>query len=191
MKISLIVATATLFGAAHSAEAATLIYTLQGNDASRFTASFTLGTERAPSIVLSDSVRYNGVPITFTRPNGTTVQTAALANTGPTFRTLGNQGGLFLGSLGGFPTSFQVFGPQLFSGPTSAPQFLTGTFGLSDIPRSRTTDPLIVNYTLTVSQAVSAVPEPSTWAMMLVGFGFIGSTMRSAKRRRKLSVTYA
>jgi glutamine cyclotransferase len=36
-----------------------------------------------------------------------------------------------------------------------------------------------------------AVPEPSTWALMILGFGFIGGAMRSAKRRRKLSVSYA
>ncbi|WP_232366616.1 PEPxxWA-CTERM sorting domain-containing protein [Alteripontixanthobacter muriae] len=36
-----------------------------------------------------------------------------------------------------------------------------------------------------------AVPEPSTWAMMLLGFGFIGGAMRSAKRRQKMNVSYA
>lgn len=39
--------------------------------------------------------------------------------------------------------------------------------------------------------AAGAVPEPSTWAMMLIGFGFVGYGMRSAKRRRKLTLTYA
>jgi hypothetical protein len=33
------------------------------------------------------------------------------------------------------------------------------------------------------------VPEPSTWAMMLLGFGVVGGAMRGAKR--KLTVTYA
>ncbi|WP_082992669.1 PEPxxWA-CTERM sorting domain-containing protein [Erythrobacter sp. QSSC1-22B] len=36
-----------------------------------------------------------------------------------------------------------------------------------------------------------AVPEPSTWAMMLLGFGFVGGGMRSAKRRQKVTVSYA
>lgn len=31
----------------------------------------------------------------------------------------------------------------------------------------------------------AAVPEPATWAMMLVGFGFAGGAMRSAKRKQK------
>jgi hypothetical protein len=38
---------------------------------------------------------------------------------------------------------------------------------------------------------VGAVPEPSTWAMMLVGFGAVGGAMRSAKQRRKATVSYA
>lgn len=35
--------------------------------------------------------------------------------------------------------------------------------------------------------AAQAVPEPSTWAMMLLGFGFIGGAMRSGQRRRRLA----
>ncbi len=33
------------------------------------------------------------------------------------------------------------------------------------------------------SEASTAMPEPGTWALMIVGFGLIGSTMR---RRQKL-----
>ncbi|MGB7418040.1 MAG: PEPxxWA-CTERM sorting domain-containing protein [Erythrobacter sp.] len=36
-----------------------------------------------------------------------------------------------------------------------------------------------------------AVPEPTTWAMMLLGFGFIGGAMRFARRGQKLTVSYA
>ncbi len=36
-----------------------------------------------------------------------------------------------------------------------------------------------------------AVPEPATWAMMLIGFGFVGGAMRIAKRRQKVTVSYA
>jgi hypothetical protein len=37
---------------------------------------------------------------------------------------------------------------------------------------------------------VPAVPEPISWAMMVGGFGFIGSAMR-AQRRQKVAVTFA
>jgi hypothetical protein len=42
---------------------------------------------------------------------------------------------------------------------------------------------------LTVSEVTSPVPEPATWAMMLLGFGLVGYVMRS--RRQRNSVTYA
>lgn len=35
-----------------------------------------------------------------------------------------------------------------------------------------------------------AVPEPSTWALMLIGFGAVGGVMRT-RRRQKLTVSYA
>ena len=38
-----------------------------------------------------------------------------------------------------------------------------------------------------VESAVAAVPEPATWALMAVGFGLLGATMR----RRKTVVRYA
>ena len=36
---------------------------------------------------------------------------------------------------------------------------------------------------------LAAVPEPATWAMMMIGFGFAGATAR--RRRAKVQVTYA
>ncbi len=38
---------------------------------------------------------------------------------------------------------------------------------------------------------VPGVPEPSTWAMMLLGFGAVGGFMRAHRRRARLSVKYA
>lgn len=34
-----------------------------------------------------------------------------------------------------------------------------------------------------VIPGVPAVPEPATWAMLLLGFGLVGGAMRSARRR--------
>jgi hypothetical protein len=36
--------------------------------------------------------------------------------------------------------------------------------------------------------ATTGVPEPAAWAMMLAGFGLVGSAMR---RRSKVAVTFA
>ncbi|MES2904680.1 MAG: PEPxxWA-CTERM sorting domain-containing protein [Pseudomonadota bacterium] len=72
----------------------------------------------------------------------------------------------------------QFNGPTLFAGSPSNPTFLLGTFNLTSIVSG--------NSTLTISQAVAAVPEPSTWAMMLLGFGAIGI----ASRRRRATLTF-
>ena len=31
---------------------------------------------------------------------------------------------------------------------------------------------------------VTAVPEPGTWAQMILGFGLVGAVLRGARRRR-------
>jgi hypothetical protein len=59
--------------------------------------------------------------------------------------------------------------------PTSLPfisqPFTTPSFEITDFPTSLGG----VSANFTVSSAVSAaVPEPSTWAMMLAGFGLLG-----------------
>lgn len=46
------------------------------------------------------------------------------------------------------------------------------------------------DYVRVLTAATPAVPEPATWAMMLLGFGAIGGAMR-ARRRDKVSVAYA
>jgi hypothetical protein len=47
-------------------------------------------------------------------------------------------------------------------------------------------DDIVVNGTFN-----AAVPEPSTWAMMVVGFGLLGGAMRASRRRRALSALLA
>lgn len=42
---------------------------------------------------------------------------------------------------------------------------------------------------LQFSSVDNAVPEPATWAMMLLGFGFVGGAMRA--RRKRTTVSYA
>ena len=42
----------------------------------------------------------------------------------------------------------------------------------------------------TANLIASAVPEPATWAMMLLGIGMIGGALRSSKRRKLVSKGY-
>ena len=72
----------------------------------------------------------------------------------------------------------QFNAPTLFTGSPNSPTFLTGTFTLIN--------PFFGNGTLTISPVTvaAAVPEPATWAMMLVGFGAMGGALR---RRQKVA----
>lgn len=46
------------------------------------------------------------------------------------------------------------------------------------------------NYNFEVVEAAAAVPEPATWAMMLIGFGGIGAAMRRRKRKVTTNVAF-
>lgn len=73
-----------------------------------------------------------------------------------------------------------IGGGDLFTGPASNPVFNIGTFNLSG---GFTAGPA----TLTITRAaVAAVPEPATWAMMLVGFGAMGVSLRRRRRANNL-----
>ena len=37
----------------------------------------------------------------------------------------------------------------------------------------------------------NAVPEPATWAMMLIGFGAVGAAMRRRKSQPRVTVSFA
>lgn len=47
-------------------------------------------------------------------------------------------------------------------------------------------DDMIIRATVT-----SAVPEPQTWALMMIGFGLVGGTMRARRRKPTLGVSFA
>ena len=78
----------------------------------------------------------------------------------------------------------QLTGPALFGGSPANPIFNIGTFNLSGGFLSGAS-------TLTISRAavVSGVPEPGTWAMMLLGFGAIGFSV--SRRRSTVAASHA
>jgi hypothetical protein len=84
-------------------------------------------------------------------------------------------------NIGGTPHGFTQFaGPSLFSGAASSPIFSPGVYALTSIVSGSST--------LTISNAVSAVPEPSIWATMVAGLGLLGFALRRRPRRDALAL---
>ena len=77
---------------------------------------------------------------------------------------------------------FNFTSVQLFTGPTSSPSFVTGSYDLVgfDIPGGS-----VPSATLLIS--VAAVPEASTWAMMILGFSGVGLIMYRRRRTAALA----
>ncbi|OBX19715.1 hypothetical protein A9995_03880 [Erythrobacter sp. QSSC1-22B] len=86
------------------------------------------------------------------------------------------------------PNQVTVFGSDLI-GSTGYADFSNGLRGNGNFVAFGAQGSQFVINAFTPTQ--SAVPEPGTWAMMLLGFGFVGGTMRSAKRRQRMTVSYA
>ena len=157
------------------ASAAILLFDFVGPSG---TAQFQLDSIPTPdfnsTFIGSDQFGFNNVPGTFGGVAGT-ASTISFGN--GIFASLN----IVAPNLG----FTQFSSPTLFTGSGASPTFTPGTFAL--------VNPFFGNGRLTISQAASAVPEPSTWAMMLIGFGVMGAMMRSSKRRQKqkVKVTYA
>ncbi len=70
----------------------------------------------------------------------------------------------------------QFSSPDFFRLVGTQPVFTPGTYNLTSIGSGAST--------LSISQLAGAVPEPATWAMMILGFGVVGGALR---RRRKMT----
>lgn len=88
--------------------------------------------------------------------------------------------------IGGATVGDNGFGVYLTPSMTSGSTVTSLIFGFDDQitnPDDDDWDDFIVRAT------ISAIPEPSTWALMIVGFGLIGAGMR--RTRQKVAVSYA
>lgn len=95
-----------------------------------------------------------------------------------------------LGSAFGSNNLFYISGPSFVDGSGLAFTTVAGTtvnlFFQSSGSRYRinTTGPFTSSFVN--ANAAPAVPEPGTWAMMLMGFGAVGFAMRKASTRKLL-----
>ena len=104
---------------------------------------------------------------------------------------------MILGSAGKAPYTFDNGGvgfyaatiPNYYSPAEPNTAFnVYGNGGSSGI--LSTTASYDVNTSFNGTYTISAVPEPVTWAMMLIGFGGLGAVMRT-QRRKQLSAVAA
>lgn len=174
------------------APAAILRYEIRYVDTapSGYSFTFDLDTSRAPSVSTSTTLRYAPTTITYSLPGSATVYTDTVSNLGPSFFTPIDQGGISILRLpqgtDRQPRFFQEPGNALFTGPTTAPVWKTGTYQLSMQPKNVSSDVQTFDYRVTITE-LGAVPEPATWGMMIIGFGAMGSAMR-IRRRAQVAV---
>jgi hypothetical protein len=157
-----IIALAMGLAAASPAAASLLQFDLTGSRQ----ASFQLNTDAIPdsssTSPFGDQIQYANVLGTF----GGVVETATIGFGTSIFAQLN-----VLADGLGFT---QFGGPDLFSGDPMHPTFNLGTFNLTSIVSGASS--------IEISEVASA-PEPSTWAMMIVGSIGLGLIAR----RRKIS----
>jgi hypothetical protein len=153
--VGLVLSASVLAGAAQAD-----IYKFELTPASGDVFSFTLDSSVAPDPFDADTFTYANVATQVGAQPGTIDQDYTFYVGGP------NNAGFDAG-----PKSY--IGPQLFTGDTSGPIFLTGTFGLNVDGQD----------VLTITN-LSAVPEPAGWALMMLGLGGAGAALRARRQRR-------
>ena len=128
-------------------------------------ANFSFTLDSSPTVASFDSTMFqsNGVKVDI---GGTT------ASDNISFFIFDSGGGLSDVFSSGGNNNFDLYGAQLFSGSTDHPMFSAGSFDL-----------LSSSGAAAGSLTISAVPEPATWAMMLIGFGAMGASLRRRPRR--------
>jgi len=197
-KLLFVAASIAALTASTPASAARWLFTITnvgGEDRGDF--SFELDMNRAPDTVLSDTIRFSPPPfgpapirVTYTDVPGAG---SGVVDTGLTVFTNFQQGGLSLLPLP-FPNNsrqFRLINTNLIENsafdrnlPASQnlPIFRTGTFAISTTPQNNGPRPFD-NYQITIA----VVPEPASWAMMILGFGAIGYAVRRRTVRMVLA----
>ena len=148
------------------------------------------------SVTATDCVGWFQGSVLSGNPANVAIQTDALAALGLTFTNWSDYEGAKINTNGSgvFDFGTMLSGPTIIgihfgagsTGPTSGLRGGGTAFFLFDIgtPVSSITTALGASSSAVLYQmgTVPAVPEPGTWAMMLIGFGAIGFTMRKTRR---------
>jgi hypothetical protein len=158
------------FSTGASASSNEILFTVTGADYSS-PITFTLPASPTPDFINTNSFGFDSVQI---HTNSISEHVYGL-----TFYTSAEQGGFedTLG-LGGFsgPDVFLLSGPQLFSGSTSNPYFVPGAYSV------------LSENVFQDTVTLTAVPEPSTWSMLLLGFAGLGFARYRARKNVGVTV---
>ena len=76
---------------------------------------------------------------------------------------------------------------NLFSGTIAAPKFILGSYPFyGNVEGILPDEPIsgLGRYNLSITSVPGGVPEPSTWMMMVAGFGLLGGAMRYGNNAR-------
>jgi hypothetical protein len=154
-KLGLLAAASCLALASAPAAAAPLTFTATG----AFNASWTIDSNPTPAVFDPGFFRITGVNILF---NGNPVTEFI------EFYAAGGGGGACAANFCGL---FDLYGPVLFTGPTSAPVFTTGVFNMTQGSAAPNAPRVI----LTIA---NQVPVPATLALAVAGLALLGASQR-------------
>jgi hypothetical protein len=90
--------------------------------------------------------------------------------------------GLFVGEAG-IPSPFVIGTSALVTAPVGATQLY---FGVADAQDMTGPSGFCVDNSGSFAVNISAVPEPSTWAMLIIGFAGMGLLANRQARKRRL-----
>lgn len=144
---------------------------------------------------------YNDTFSTISTPNYTITETTPLTNNfaspvfiGEGLFTAGDLAGrLNFSSAGGAPATVGQRGFSIFLGPDQVSGSAVSSFwlGYDDQINNQDDDYDDMVIYATVRSAVPGVPEPGTWAMMLLGFGALGVAMRRRNTSTQANLAFA
>lgn len=168
-----------LLTVAATADAKPLNFSLTGTDS----VSFTLDSDPTPS-----HVQVGEYPAAvFTNVTGMYEGAAAIFDL--FFFNAEGGGGFQATRYGPGPVTFiSPYNQQptvIFSGSVEHPAFAPGTYLFDlDFGTGAVSDKLVISDPSATPPA-SPVPEPATWALLVLGFGFIGGSLRFARKEGK------
>jgi hypothetical protein len=155
------------------AAANTYQFQLTGNATATFQLSGSPSGSFAASGGAAGGIFYNNVSVVFNNLTYNNVTVTFYENPEGGFSLYNNANSSFL-----LITESPYNNDQVYNSSTN--QFIAGTYALDEYPENNTKDG--PEYSLTISQISSSVPEPSTWAMMILGFGLAGYALRRDRR---------